>query len=75
MQQRYTHQLFLVAVNSLKLRSLNYLGLCLITLDFHLLSQDYKDVRKLIVRWLQVQVLVGLPVFAIRGGFNHRHPR
>jgi hypothetical protein len=58
-QQRYTHQLFPVWTNCSKLRSLNYLGLRLITLIFLVLSETYRDVKKLIIRWFQVQVLVG----------------
>jgi len=52
---------FSLSVFFAKLRWLNYLSLRSITLPFCLFSIIYGDARKLIIRWFQVQVLVGPP--------------
>jgi hypothetical protein len=60
--QRYAPQLFKAALLYAKLRWFNYLGLRSITHAFCLFSTTYNDTRKLIIRWFQVQVLVGPPL-------------
>src|SRR5271165_2949508 len=55
-QWGYTHQLFSASINCAKLRSLNYLGLRLITLTFLALSWTYRNAGKLIIRLFTVNL-------------------